>query len=238
MSEEFPSGAAPAAARIVTGALEPPDSHRLAGMRWEYETAGISWHEMDDSWHRQLGRWLAEATLAGIAEPNAMVLATADEAGRPSTRTVLLKGNDEHGLVFYTNYGSHKGHELAANPYASVTFPWYPLHRQAHARGRVVPVPAAESDEYFASRPRGAQLGAWSSPQSTVIDSRDVLDDAFAGYERRWPEGAEVPRPEHWGGFRLVPEYVEFWQGRENRVHDRLRYRYDGRAWLRERLAP
>lgn len=207
-------------------------------MRWEYETAGISWDGMAATWHRQLDEWLDDAEQSGIAEPNAMVLATVDAAGRPGSRTVLLKRNDADGLVFYTNYDSRKGHELATNPYASVTFPWYPLHRQAHACGRVSPVPAAESDAYFASRPRGAQLGAWSSPQSRVIPSRDVLDEAFAGYEQRWPEGTEVPRPGHWGGFRLVPDQVEFWQGRMNRVHDRLRYRYDGHGWLRERLAP
>src|SRR5206468_249449 len=161
------------------------------------------------------------ATDAGMVEPNAMVLATADAGGRPAARTVLLKHYDERGLVFYTNYESAKGTDLAENPRAAVTFPWYGLHRQAHARGRVEKVGAAESDAYFASRPRGAQLGAWSSPQSRVIDGREVLDAAFAELDARWP--GEGPRPAHWGGFRLVPDVVEFWQGRANRVHDRLR---------------
>lgn len=216
----------------------PLDPAVVALMRNEYESVGIAPDDLAPDWPTQLGRWLTDATSAGLPEPNAMVLATADADGRPASRTVLLKGYDEAGLVFYTNYRSAKGAQLAANPYASVTFPWYGLHRQAHAAGPVVPVPAAESDAYFATRPRGAQLGAWSSPQSTPIAGRDVLDEAFASYERRWPAGTPVPRPAHWGGFRLVPERVEFWQGRENRVHDRLRYRRDGGAWVLERLAP
>jgi pyridoxamine 5'-phosphate oxidase len=214
--------------------LEPG---RLAAMRWEYSTAGLAEGDLAAEWTTQLGRWLADAVAAGLPEPNAMVLATADVAGRPSSRTVLLKGYDT-GLVFFTNYASRKGGELAANPYASATLPWYGLHRQVHARGTVARVSAGESDEYFASRPRGAQLGAWSSPQSTVIGSRAELDTAFAEYERRWPEPTPVPRPEHWGGYRLTPEVVEFWQGRENRVHDRLAYRRDGDRWTVERLAP
>ncbi|GAA3513052.1 pyridoxamine 5'-phosphate oxidase [Actinocatenispora rupis] len=216
----------------------PLDPTLVALMRNEYATTGIAPGDLAADWYTQLGRWLADATAAGLPEPNAMVLATADAAGRPASRTVLLKGYDAAGLVFFTNYRSAKGTQLTANPYASVTFPWYGLHRQAHAAGRVAPVPADESDAYFASRPRGAQLGAWSSPQSTVITGRDVLDDSFAAYAERWPEGTPVPRPPHWGGFRLVPETVEFWQGRENRVHDRLRYRRDGGSWVLERLAP
>jgi pyridoxamine 5'-phosphate oxidase len=222
----------------VAGPGVGPGPAKLAELRREYSTVGIGPGDLAGDWPTQLGRWLADAIGAGIAEPNAMVLATADQGGRPSSRTVLLKAYDLSGLVFYTNYRSRKGEELAGNPYASVTFPWYGLHRQVSARGRVSPVSTEESDAYFASRPRGAQVGAWSSPQSSVIASREVLDEAFAEYAARWPEGTPVPRPPHWGGYRLAPETVEFWQGRENRVHDRLRYRLDGDRWLLERLAP
>lgn len=216
---------------------QPPlDPSLLVTMRDEYTDQGIDPAALAAAWPEQLGRWLADASTAGLPEPNAMVLATADPAGRPSSRTVLLKGYDSDGLVFYTNYTSRKGGELTANPFASVTFPWYGLHRQVHAVGPVAKVDAATSDAYFASRPRGAQLGAWSSPQSTVIADRSVLDAAFAGAEARWP--AAVPRPVHWGGFRLRPDTVEFWQGRANRVHDRLRYRRTDGGWTLERLAP
>ena len=214
----------------------PLDPSLLVTMRNEYADRGIDPAALAATWPEQLGRWLADADAAGLTEPNAMVVATADAAGRPSSRTVLLKGYDADGLVFYTNYTSRKGGELAANPFASATFPWYGLHRQVHAVGPVERVDATTSDAYFASRPRGAQLGAWSSPQSTVISNRSVLDAAFAEAEARWP-GA-VPRPPHWGGFRLRPDTVEFWQGRANRVHDRLRYRRDGDGWTLERLAP
>jgi pyridoxamine 5'-phosphate oxidase len=214
----------------------PLDPSLLVTMRNEYADRGIDPAALAAAWPEQLGRWLADADAAGLPEPNAMVVATADAAGRPSSRTVLLKGYDADGLVFYTNYTSRKGGELAANPFASATFPWYGLHRQVHAAGPVERVDAVTSDAYFASRPRGAQLGAWSSPQSTVIPDRSVLDAAFAEAEARWP--GEVPRPPHWGGFRLRPETVEFWQGRANRVHDRLRYRRDGDGWTLERLAP
>lgn len=223
---------------LVPDTPAPIDSARLASMRAEYASVGIAPAALAADWHVQLGRWLTDATDAGLPEPNAMVLATVDPAGHPASRTVLLKGYDAAGLVFYTNYTSAKGAQLAANPYASVTFPWYGLHRQVQVRGPVTRVDPAESDGYFATRPRGSQLGAWSSPQSQVIDSRDVLDAAFASYAARWPEGTPVPRPPHWGGFRLAPDTVEFWQGRENRVHDRLRYRRDGAAWRLERLAP
>lgn len=206
-------------------------------MRWEYSTAGLAEDDLAEDWTTQLGRWLADAVAAGLPEPNGMVLATAD-AGRPTSRTVLLRGYDPAGLVFYTNYRSAKAQQLAANPYASVTFPWYGLHRQVHARGPVSRVSAAESDAYFASRPRGSQLASAASPQSTVITSRAVLDAAFGDYAARWPEPTPVPRPEHWGGYRLAPEQVEFWQGRERRLHDRLVYRRDGDRWVVERLAP
>lgn len=217
------------------GALDPA---RLAAMREEYTTVGLSEADLADDWVDQFDGWLDDAVTAGLPEPNAMLLATADAAGRPSTRTVLLKGYDGAGLVFYTNYRSRKATELAANAAAAATFPWYGLHRQVHVRGTVQRVSAADSDAYFATRPRGAQLGAWSSPQSQVIAGRAVLDEAFAAQLARWPEPEPVPRPPHWGGFLLVPDSVEFWQGRSNRVHDRLRYYRADPAWRVERLAP
>jgi pyridoxamine 5'-phosphate oxidase len=212
----------------------PPDP---AAMRRDYSAASeMSEGDLAPDWVGQFARWFADAVAAGLPEPNAMVLATADAAGRPSARTVLLKGYDERGFTFYTNYDSRKGSELAANPYASVVFPWIGMHRQVLASGAVSPVDRAETEAYFATRPRGAQLGAWASPQSTVIAGRGVLDDALAEAARRFPD--QVPPPPHWGGFRLVPESVEYWQGRADRLHDRLRYRRNGSGWVVERLAP
>jgi pyridoxamine 5'-phosphate oxidase len=182
--------------------------------------------------------WLADAAAAGLPEPNAMVLSTVSAAGRPRSRSVLLKDHSPAGLVFYTNRTSAKAQDLAANGWACVLFPWYALRRQVIVQGTVTPLSQAESEPYFHSRPRGSQLGAWASWQSSVIESRAVLEHAYAELEQRWPEGTEVPMPEFWGGYRLVPETVEFWQGRLNRLHDRLRYRRDGARWLVERLSP
>jgi len=210
----------------------------LAAMRREYARAGLHEADLDPDWLTQLARWLGEATDAQLPEPNAMVLATADTAGRPSARTVLLKGLDERGLVFFTNLESRKAGELADNPYASAVFPWHPIGRQVIVRGRVTPVERAETDRYFATRPRNAQLGAWASPQSRVVVDRGVLDELLAATDKRFPEGIEVTAPPHWGGLRIGPEEVEFWQGREGRLHDRLRYRRVDEGWLIERLAP
>ena len=165
-----------------------------------------------------------------------MVLATADADGRPSARTVLLKGYDVRGFVFFTNYESRKGLELAANPYGSLVFPWYPLHRQVLVAGPVERTSRAETEDYFAIRPHGAQLGAWASAQSQRVPDRAALEQAWAAAERRFP--GEVPAPPHWGGYRLAPTSVEFWQGRISRLHDRLRYRLSGQAWIVERLSP
>lgn len=212
----------------------PPDP---AAMRREYPVSGpMAEADLAPDWVSQFSRWFADAVAAGLPEPNAMVLATADTEGRPSARTVLLKGYDQRGFTFYTNYESRKGTELAANPRASVVFPWFAMRRQVVACGTASPVDRAETEAYFATRPRGAQLGAWASPQSTVVADRGVLDQRLAEAARRFPD--QVPAPPHWGGFRLVPESVEYWQGRADRMHDRLRYRRTGAGWVIERLAP
>ncbi len=186
----------------------------------------------------QFSRWLADATAAGLAEPTAMVLATVSASGRPRARTVLLKSYDSGGFTFYTNRTSRKGTDLAEVPRACLLFPWHPMHRQVIIEGTVRPLTTKESEPYFRSRPRGSQLGAWTSRQSTVISSRDELDSRYAGLAERWPDGTAVPMPGFWGGYQVVPEVCEFWQGRVNRLHDRLRYRSADGRWVRERLAP
>jgi pyridoxamine 5'-phosphate oxidase len=207
----------------------------LARMRTEYAGA-LTEGDLAPAWPAQFAQWFAEAMAAGVPEPNAMVLATADAAGRPSARTVLLKEYAESGLVFYTNHESRKGRELADNPYASVVFPWYPLHRQVIFVGSVTQVSRAETEAYFAVRPRGAQLGAWASPQSTVLRSQDQLAAAVVAAGERFAD--RVPPPPHWGGYRLAPQTVEFWQGRRDRLHDRLRFGRTQEGWVVERLAP
>jgi pyridoxamine 5'-phosphate oxidase len=186
----------------------------------------------------QFSAWLADAAAAGLPEPNAMVLSTVSAAGRPRSRSVLLKDHGPAGFVFYTNRTSAKAQDLAANGYACALFPWYALHRQAIVHGAVTPLSQAESEPYFHSRAHGSQIGAWASRQSSVIGSRAMLEETYARLEQRWPEGTTVPMPDFWGGYRLVPDLVEFWQGRVNRLHDRLRYRRDGAHWVVERLSP
>jgi pyridoxamine 5'-phosphate oxidase len=185
----------------------------------------------------QFLRWLDDAAAAGVPLPNAMALATADAEGRPSVRHVLLRGADARGFVFYTNRESRKGRELAATPAAGLVFLWKELDRQVSLSGTVELVSDEESDAYFAERPRVAQIGAWASPQSTEIADRDALDDRVAELEERFA-GVQVPRPPYWGGYRVIPEVVEFWQGRAFRLHDRFRYAREGDAWTIARLAP
>jgi pyridoxamine 5'-phosphate oxidase len=185
----------------------------------------------------QFREWFAAARQAGIFEPEAMTVSTVDADGRPASRFVLMRGLDDRGFSFFTNYESAKGRQLTTHPYAALTFGWLAIHRSVRVEGSAERLPADESDAYFASRPRGAQLGAWASPQSTVITGRDDLDRALAAAEERFA-GGDVPRPEHWGGFLVRPERVEFWAGRPNRLHDRMRYTRDGDGWRIERLAP
>ena len=194
--------------------------------------------DLSGSWLDQFLLWLEDALRAEVPEPYAMVLATATREGKPSTRSVLLRGVDQGGFVCHTNYSSRKGREAAENPAASLLFPWYGLHRQVVADGRVERLGAADSDAYFAARPHLSKLSALASPQSQVIASRKVLEDRHAELLAEFPPGVPVPRPAHWGGLRLVPDAVEFWQARPNRLHDRLRYRRAGTEWVVERLAP
>ncbi|MFJ3900245.1 pyridoxamine 5'-phosphate oxidase [Streptomyces sp. NPDC090025] len=220
----------------VTEALDPAD------MREQYRTMELTVADLAPEPVEQFARWFKEtAANPAIHEPNAMVVSTADRDGRPSSRTVLLKHYDQGGFVFYTNYASRKGRELAANPYVALLFPWHPLARQVLVTGRAERVGRDETVAYFRTRPHGSQLGAWASEQSSVIASRAELLGRYEELEARYPAGEQVPVPPEWGGFRVVPETIEFWQGHENRLHDRLRYVRDAadpETWRVERLAP
>ncbi len=209
----------------------------IADLRKSYERAELSEEASHADPLRQFEQWLTEAIAAEVPEPNAMTLATVGHDLRPSTRVVLIKGYDERGITWFTNYNSRKGRQLAGNPYAALQFHWVELERVVRIEGLVQPVSAEESDAYFATRPLDSRIGAWASPQSQVIDGRAVLVANAARYGAQFL--LQPPRPPHWGGYRLQPDRWEFWQGRKSRLHDRLRYTLDSKQiWLRERLAP
>lgn len=208
----------------------------LPNLRKSYERGSLDEVAAGNAPLTLFQRWLDDAVKAKIPEPNAMTLATVGPEGRPSTRIVLIKGADERGVVFFTNYRSRKGRELTANPQAALQFHWVELERVVRVEGWVEQTSPAESDAYFATRPLDSRIGAWASPQSEVISSRAVLLANAAKASARY--GLKPPRPEHWGGYRLVPEVWEFWQGRKSRLHDRVRFRLDAGAWVKERLAP
>jgi len=188
--------------------------------------------------HEQFEHWLADAVAARLPEPTAMVLATVSAAGQPRARMVLLKGHDATGFVFYSNRTSRKGTDLEQVPRACLLFPWHAIHRQVIIEGTVSRLPTPASEAYFRTRPRGSQLAAWASRQSSVLTSRQELEERYARMEQRWPDGVPVPRPEFWGGYLMQPESIEFWHGRANRLHDRLRYSKQAGGWSVQRLAP
>ncbi|MFC9298376.1 pyridoxamine 5'-phosphate oxidase [Streptomyces sp. NPDC057011] len=219
-------------ARVTDQDLDP------ATMRKQYRSHIVHEESLAEEPMQQFFRWFQQAADAHVFEPNAMVVSTATPDGRPSSRTVLLKQFDERGFVFFTNYVSRKGRELDLNPQVALLFPWHPIARQVVVTGTAARVGRDETAAYFRSRPHGSQLGAWASEQSSVIGSRAELDRRYAELAARYPEGEQVPVPPQWGGFRVTPLEVEFWQGHENRLHDRLRYVLDGEKWRIERLCP
>jgi len=226
----------------------PPEDapRRLADLRVSYDAGVLMEEDLRSTPLEQFHGWFDEAASVGLPEPNAMIVATVGEGLQPSARTVLLKEADPRGFVFYTNYGSRKSRELDANVGVSCVFPWFALHRQVVVVGRAERIARGEAEQYFHSRPHGSQLGAWASLQSTVIDGRSAIEEEYARLQREYPEGSEVPLPDFWGGWLIRPISVEFWQGRESRLHDRLRFvastrgaaMDDASAWVVERLSP
>jgi pyridoxamine 5'-phosphate oxidase len=217
--------------RAATGA-------ELPGMREDYRAASLDAADLAPTWHEQLLAWIGAARDAGLPDANAMVLATGDDEHRVTTRTVLAKDVDARGVTFFTNYTSEKSHQLRQTRRASVTFPWLALQRQATVIGTVELLPREDTAAYWRTRPRGSQLGAWASPQSAVVRDRAALDELLAHVTDRFADDEEIPPPPHWGGWRLAPTHVEFWQGRSDRLHDRLRFRRTDPGWVVERLAP
>ncbi|MFM1961544.1 MAG: pyridoxamine 5-phosphate oxidase [Bacteroidota bacterium] len=209
----------------------------ISSIRKDYQLQSLELTDVAATPVLQFDKWWNEAVSSSIEEVNAMTLATVNPDGKPAARIVLLKGFDENGFIFFTNYLSEKGKSISAHPYASLVFFWKELERQVRIEGSCIQVSESESDEYFLSRPIGSRLGAWASPQSAVISSRTVLDQNLDRVTAQYADGI-VPRPDHWGGYRVIPEMVEFWQGRPSRLHDRIRYRKDESQWLIERLAP
>lgn len=211
----------------------------LAAMRVDYAGGGFDVEDVEDDPLVQFRRWLDDAVAAGVDEPNAMTLATVDGDGRPAARTVLLKGMDGRGFIFFSNHGSRKGRHLAANGACALTFLWTPLQRQVCVTGRAERLGEDESTEYFAARPRGSRISAWASEQSTVIADRTVLEERAAGLEARFAGMEDIPKPPFWGGYLVVPETIELWGGRPSRLHDRLRYSRDSKGgWRTDRLSP
>jgi pyridoxamine 5'-phosphate oxidase len=215
----------------------PVSSSHIAAIRKDYQLAALDESIAGDNPIDFFRKWFHEATEAEVAEVNAMVLATVDEHNRPHARVVLLKGLEENGFVFFTNYDSAKGKELDKNPHAALVFYWQELERQVRIEGTVHRLPEAESDLYFITRPEGSRIGAWSSPQSQVIEDRAFLEENFNQFQSKFT-GREIPRPPHWGGYSIVPTRIEFWQGRSNRMHDRICFTFFHDQWKRSRLAP
>jgi pyridoxamine 5'-phosphate oxidase len=211
---------------------------QIASMRKNYSQRTLSEKDVKKNPFEQFKQWFEEAVSSQLLEPNAMTIATASKKGKPSARTVLLKGFDERGFVFYTNYESRKGDELISNPQAAILFNWLELERQIRIEGKVEKIATEESEAYFVSRPKGSQLGAWASPQSQVIKSRTIIEDNLINLEAQFAKSEVLPLPDFWGGFRVIPDYFEFWQGRSNRLHDRLSYSLKRKNWGIERLAP
>lgn len=211
-----------------------------AAMREHYRSGGLYEGDLAGAPMEQFARWFRQASESGLYEPNAMVVSTVDASGRPSSRTVLLKGFDERGFVFFTNYTSRKGREIDTNPYVALLFPWHPIARQVLVEGVAERVGRDETVAYFRTRPHGSQLGAWASRQSELVVSREELDRSYGELADRYPPGEQVPVPPEWGGYRVFPEAVEFWQGRENRLHDRLRYIRSAtvKGWTIQRVCP